>query len=164
MTSSMAAAGERLEALIGRSGPTVNGFVERRDIERFARASGEDSPIYYGEEGVDDQVIPAPPILLSAMINWGVGPALDALRPDGTGVDRERWLPLDGLRLMGAGQELEVHRQVSAGQAFAAEPTLQSVTRKSGAGGGLILLVIKTVFRAEDGSSLLTCQETLIAR
>lgn len=165
--ASLAAAAESLESLVGRSGPAVEATVERRDIERFARASGEDSPVYYDEAAAataGHAGIPAPPLLLSAVIDWSGGPALDELRPDGTGVDRERWLPLDGLRLMGGGQELQLHRPVLAGQPFRAEPTLEGVTAKSGSSGDLIVLVIRTEFRAADGAPLLTCRETVIAR
>ncbi|MBS1675901.1 MAG: MaoC family dehydratase N-terminal domain-containing protein [Actinobacteria bacterium] len=166
-SASLAGAAERLEALVGRSGPPIHGVVERRDVERFARASGERSPIYFDEAAAaaaGHAGVPAPPLFLSAMINWDAGPALEELRPDGTGVDRERWLPLDGLRLMGGGQELELHRPVLAGQAFRALPTLESVTAKSGSSGALIVLVIRTEFRDDDEGLLLTCRESVIGR
>lgn len=156
-----------LEALIGREGPSLTGTVLARDIERFAIASGDESPVYADEQaarqaGYDG--IPAPPLMLTSVLEWGAGPPLEEYRTDGTGVGRESWLPLDGLRLMGGGQDLLFHAPVLAGDEFVAQPSLESVTLKEGGAGSMVLMVIKTEFRTHDGQDLVTCRETLIAR
>jgi acyl dehydratase len=163
----IADAAAALEAMIGRRGPELRGSVCARDIARFAVASGEDSPIYTSAEAARAagyEGIPCPPLLLSSVIEWGAGPPLAELRDDGTGVGREGWLPLAGLRLMGGGQDLELHRPVLAGTDFLATPELVAVERKRGGGGELILLTIETVYMTSDGERLVTCRETLIAR
>jgi acyl dehydratase len=164
---SIADAHSELEALIGHEGPELSGTVSARDIERFAVASSDASPIYADEEaarqaGYDG--IPSPPLMLSSVLEWGAGPRLNDLRPDGTGLGRESWLPLDGLRLMGGGQDLLLHSPVLAGTEFVAQPALESVTLKQGAAGSMVLMVIKTEFRTPEGVDLVTCRETLIAR
>ncbi len=153
--------------MIGRRGPELRGSVSARDIARFAVASGEDSPIYTSLEAARAagyEGIPCPPLLLTSVLEWGAGPALGELRADGTGVGREAWLPLQGLRLMGGGQDLELHRPVLAGTEFVVEPALAAVERKQGGSGELILLTIETSYRTVDGEPLVTCRETLIAR
>jgi hypothetical protein len=142
-----------LTELVGRRGPVVRGEVTRTIVERFATAAADT-----GGDGT------APELMLSSILEWGAGPPLAGLREDGTGVGREGWLPLDGLRLMGGGQDLALHAPVADGLAFEAEPALTSVTLKSGRGGDFLLLVITTEFRGPGGEPLVTCRETLIGR
>jgi acyl dehydratase len=156
-----------LEAMVGLQGPTLRGRITRRDIERFATSSGETTPIYTDEDAAREagyDGVPSPPMLLSSVIEWGAGPPLDELRVDGTGVGRESWLPLEGLRLMGGGQDLVFHAPVLAETELVAQPSLESVQLKEGAGGLLVLMIITTEFRDADGLGLVTCRETLIAR
>jgi len=163
----IAAAARELDGMIGHQGPQLRGSVSARDIARFAVASGDSSPIYTSEaeaRAAGYEGIPCPPLLLSSVIEWGAGPALGELRADGTGVGREGWLPLDGLRLMGGGQDLDLHRPLLADTGFVAEPVLTGVERKQGGSGDLILLTIETGFRTVAGEPLVTCRETLIAR
>lgn len=163
----IAVAASELEGMIGHAGPQIRGSVSARDIARFALASGETSPIYSSEDAARAagyEGIPCPPLMLSSVIEWGAGPALGELRADGTGVGREGWLPLDGLRLMGGGQDLDLHQPLLADAEFVAEPVLTGVERKQGGSGELILLTIETGYRTVAGEPLVTCRETLIAR
>jgi acyl dehydratase len=156
-----------LDGMIGREGPRLQGKVLARDIERYAVASGESAPIYFSESaarGAGYEGIPAPPMMLSSVIEWGCGPAVGELRVDGTGVGRESWLPLDGVRLMGGGQDLVFHAPVLAGVDFYAQPALESVELKEGGAGAMVLMIITTEFRESGGEPLVTCRETLIAR
>lgn len=150
----MEAAHRSLTELVDSRGPRAEGAVTARDIARFALAVGEP-----GNQAI------AHPLMLSSTLEWGEGPRPDELRADGTGTSNERWLPLDGLRIMGGGQELELHAPVAAGTTFAVEPTLEAVELKRGGSGDLLLLTIATEYRdAASGEPLLTCRETLIAR
>lgn len=156
-----------LTARVGDEGPVQHGTVTRLEIERYARASGETSPVYFDEDaaraaGYDG--IPAPPVMLGSVREWGAGPAFGDLREDGTGVGHEAWLPLGGLRLMGGGQDLELHAPVLAGTSFTLRTALESVERKEGGSGPMVLLVIRTDVAAPDGAPLLTSRETLIGR
>jgi hypothetical protein len=138
----------------------VSGTILARDIDRFATAAGDEPPMSSRADGR----IPAPPLMLSSTIEWGAGPPLAELREDGTGVGREGWLPLSGLRLMGGGQDLSFHGEVLSGESFTAVPTLEDVQLREGQSGALLLLTITTVFCGGGGVELVTCRETLIAR
>ncbi len=158
---------DALRAFVGSEGAEVSGTVLRRDIERFARASGDEAAIHFDDDAARDAgyaSAPAPPLLLSSILEWGPGPPLSELREDGTGVGRESWLPLETLRLMGGGQDLELHAPVYDGQRFVARPRLDAVELKEGGAGALLLMTITTAFRDPDGTPLVTCRETLIGR
>jgi hypothetical protein len=149
----LAAVHTRLLELIGTSGAEISGRADRRDFARFALACGEPDP---GDV--------APPMFLPSIIEWGAGPALSELREDGTGADHDAFLPLDGLRLMGGGQELELLEEVMHGTEFTARSTLEDATLREGRSGPLLLIRVRTEFRAADGLLLLTSRETMIAR
>ena len=156
-----------LQTLVGSEGAEVSGTILRRDIERFARASGDEAAIHFDDDAARDAgyaSVPAPPLMLSSILEWGPGPPLGELREDGTGVGRESWLPLESLRLMGGGQDLELHAPVHDGRQFVARPRLEAVELKEGAAGALLLMTITTEFRDPDGTPLVTCRETLIGR
>jgi hypothetical protein len=158
--SSVHEAYERLVPLIGHAGEPTRGTVYARDIERFAVASGDQVPVPADQSGR----IAAPPMMLTSIIECSSGPPLAALRADGTGVGREGWLPLEGLRLMGGGQDLVFHADVLSDQSFTATPMLEEVQLKDGRSGPLLLLTITTVFRDQDDRELVTCRETIIGR
>jgi hypothetical protein len=145
---------EALLALVGTRGWRLEGVVSRRDAERFALAAGD----------ADLDGSRVHPLQLSSTMEWGSGLSASQLREDGTGAGREGWLPIDGLRLMGGGQDLTFHQPVPVGAAFIAEQTLEAVERKRGTSGDLLLLTIATDFRDEEGTLLTSCRETFIAR
>jgi acyl dehydratase len=157
----------RLLDVVGARGPAQRGEIGVAAIERFARASGETDPVYFYDEaalagGFTGR--PAPPLMLSSVFDWYGGPALDELRADGSGGGKESWLPLDGLRLMGGGQAIDLARPVVAGDSFVATPELAGVEHKQGGSGELLLLRITTTFLDGGGRLLATCDETLIGR
>jgi hypothetical protein len=154
------AAYRELSAMVGTCGPRVHGTVLARDIERFAIASGDEPP----DTSRADRRIVAPPLMLTSTIQWGAGLRLDDLHVDGTGLGREGWLPLAGLRLMGGGQDLHFHHDVLSDESFTADPMLADVELKDGGSGPFLLLTFTTVFRGAGGAELVTCRETLIAR
>jgi hydroxyacyl-ACP dehydratase HTD2-like protein with hotdog domain len=143
----------RLLELVGTSGPEISGRADRRDFARFALACRDEDP---GDV--------APPLFLPATIEWGTGSPLHELREDGTGAARDAFLPLDGLRLMGGGQELELGEDIVHGTQFTARPTLEDVALRDGRSGPLLILRLRTEFRATDGRLLVTSRETILAR
>ena len=165
MTPRIDEAEQVLRAMVGVKGPSVEGAVTARDVHRFAVACGDDDEIYTSAEaaraaGYDG--IPAPALMLTSTIDWDAGP-LGQLRADGSGVGREAWLPLEGLRLMGGGQDVTFHTDLLAGMGFVGVVSLDRLVRKEGA-GPLLLLTLKIEYMNLDGEPLATCLETLIAR
>lgn len=143
------------------------GRVSRKDFQRFAFAIDDLNPRYLDENearahGFPDVV--APPIYLSGVMGWEPGPAEWELRPDGTGRTETAGLPLEGLRLMGAGQELEFHHPVTDGLHVKAHVSLDRAELKQGRSGQLLLLRILRRFVDGDGRELITCRESFIAR
>lgn len=158
---------EQLRALVGRSGPTTHGRVERRDCVRFALAVDDPDPVYRDDDAARAAGYPAaiaPPLFVSSVQEWGAGLPSRELRHDGTGSERTGWLPLDGLRLMGGGQDLEFHRPVVTGTGVTITTRLDDVQLKHGRSGPLIVMTLTTVYRDEDGEPLVTCRETPLAR
>lgn len=158
---------ERLRALIGTVGPEAKVRVDRRDFARFAIAADDLNPIYFDDAaaraaGYEEAI--APPVFVSSVQEWGAGLPQHELRPDGTGSERTSWLPLDGLRLMGGGQDLELHRPVSDGTELSISCRLDDVTLKQGRSGPLLILSLTTTYRDEHGEPVVTCRETPLAR
>jgi hydroxyacyl-ACP dehydratase HTD2-like protein with hotdog domain len=154
--SAVAAGYELLRGLIGTTGPELRATVRARDFERFAVAVGID------RSDADPAV--APLLFAPAIQDWDAGPALSELRADGTGADRTSFLPLEGFRLMGGGQELEFHAPVRDGTELRIRSTLDGVELKHGRSGDLVILALTTVYADEQGQPLITCRDTTLVR
>ncbi|WP_051426251.1 FAS1-like dehydratase domain-containing protein [Jiangella gansuensis] len=144
---------ERLRLQLGVERHERLGVVPVRDLERFAVAAGTPEPWHA-----------APPLYLSSVMGWGAGPGEDELRPDGSGAAETRGLPLDGVRLMGAGQDLELHEPVHAGMVVVVHTRLTGVRRKRGRSGAFLVLEVLRRFTGDDGRPLVTCRESFVAR
>ena len=149
---------ERLRAEVGTERTERLGTIGQRDIARFAVASHA-PPSHPGPEDAT-----AHPLFLSSVMGWGDGPAESELDTDGTAASDTRGIPLDGVRLMGAGQELEFHHPVRAGASLVVHTSLADVQLKHGRSGSLLLLRIRRRFTDEAGTPLVTCHESFIAR
>jgi acyl dehydratase len=165
--SGLGALREALLALVGTHGPETQGRVWSRDFRRFAIAVDDLDPIYFDDDAARAAGYPAsvaPPVFLSATMDFGHGPALANLRPDGTGADRTSWLPLEGFRLMGGGQDLAFHRPVLDGTEVRVRSTLESVAEKEGRSGPFLLLGLRTTYRDGSDQPLVECDDTIIVR
>jgi acyl dehydratase len=166
-TPRLTAAYDALTECVSKQGPEITFTVEQRDIERFAIASGDPDPIYFEERAARAAGLPgvvSPPLLMASIWEWGSGVRLDQLRPDGTGVPRDGWLPLDGLRLVGGGQALEFHAPASPGSEVVVRPTLEAVELKQGRSGPLVIVVVRSDFSSAAGQLLVSCRDTWIGR
>jgi hypothetical protein len=143
------------------------GVVERQSLgplsatefARFAIATDDHNPRYQaGEDAI------APPLFLSSVLTWGAGAWQAELRKDGTGGTESVSLRLDGLRLMGGGQDLEFHRDIPAGTSVILETSIAGADLKEGKSGRLLLLHLQRTYTDEAGEALLTCRETFVAR
>lgn len=156
-----------LAGLVGTRGPEVRASVRARDFQRFAIAAGDLNPIYFDDNAARRAGYPAvvaPPAFVSGTMDWGHGPSLAELRADGTGADRSSWLPLEGFRLMGGGQDLELSAPVVDGTELVVSSVLESVERKEGRSGAFLLLGLATTYGDVSGEPLVLSRDTLIVR
>jgi hypothetical protein len=150
---------ENLTAMVGRLGPEVRANLVRQDFERFAAASGDDPKL----EEENGRAV-APLLFVCSIQDWHSPPLLDGLRWDGTGGDRTSFLPLDGFRLMGGGQEIDFHAPVLEGTELRVQASLENAELKHGRSGDLVVLTVKTIYADETGSLLVTSIDTLLVR
>ncbi|WP_067467776.1 FAS1-like dehydratase domain-containing protein [Actinomadura macra] len=143
------------------------GRVRARDFQRFAVAAGESDPLYFDDGAAHAAGLPgavAPPLYASSLLGWDAGPAEDELRPDGTAGEEVAGLPLAGLRLMGAGQDIDFHSPVCDGADVVRETSIEDVVLKNGRSGPFLVITLLRAFQDEAGTPLLTCRENFIAR
>ena len=155
--------------------PRIGGVLSRRSlgtldavtIGRYAMTIGALDPSHYGKEaawsaGHADVV--APPNLLAAMVEWGVGTPESRLQADGTPVDGEIPLGDLGLRVMGAGEEMELVNPVVAGTEVVLETRLDSVTPKQTRSGTCIFVTTINTFMSVDGAVFNRNRRTVVLR
>ena len=158
---------EGLQRYVGGKERVPLGVVRAKDFQRFAVASGDPNPIFFDDEVARRHGKPgvlAPPLYLSSVMGWGVGPPEESLRPDGSAGDDAASLPLEGLRLMGAGQDLEFFEPVTDGAEVVMERIVEAVDLKEGKSGALILVRLTKRYLGADDRLLLVCRETFIGR
>lgn len=148
---------ELLQTVVGTENTTRLGHLSEMDFSRFATAAGIDPA-----DGADPAV--APHLYLGSVMGWGAGAPEADLAVDGTSTTETRGFPLTGVRLMGAGQDLEFHTPVRAGMEVTETTRLDDVQLKEGSSGQFITLHLVRRFRDENGTLLLTCRETFIGR
>ena len=103
--------------------------------------------------------------LLAAIVEWGVGTPEADLQPDGTHPDGE--MPLGdglGLRVMGAGEEMELVNAVTAGTELVLETTLDAVTPKQTRSGPCVFVTTSHTFMSADGAVLNRNRRTVVLR
>jgi len=116
---------------IGRSTPPVEVAISKRDIIKYALATGQTRPAYLaGDE--------APPMFVFGLFR-PLTPT-GALGPDGLApATNLPELPLK--RIMAGGTRLEIQRPIRAGDTLLGTHTLADITEKSGRQGPLIFMV-----------------------
>jgi hydroxyacyl-ACP dehydratase HTD2-like protein with hotdog domain len=143
-----------LTACIGRAAPPRTEVVTRRDIRKYAIATGQRLRRFLdGDE--------APPLFHVALF-WDVV-ELDRLSPDGVSIDTLiPPLPLD--RAMAGGIEVEYYRPIRPGDALVAQRTLTDLYEKQGRSGPLIFYEVTLDIATEDGTPVLREVTTRILR
>ena len=145
------------------------GTLDAVTIGRYAMTIGATDPSHYDPDaaraaGYPDVV--APPNLLAAMVEWGVGTPEAGLGPDGTPHDGD--MPLgDGdlrLRVMGAGEEMELVSPVTAGTELMVQTTLAAVTPKQTRSGPCIFVTTENTFMTARGDVLNRNRRTVVLR
>jgi acyl dehydratase len=130
---------QRMEARKGTRSRHFLGVVDALLIQRYAVAINDPNPLYHDADaaraaGYHDLVAPAN--MLSAIVDWGPGAFDSALKPDGTAGMGDT----QGLRIMGAGEEMEFLRPVVAGARIYAEESVERVEVKHGKLGPLVFV------------------------
>jgi hydroxyacyl-ACP dehydratase HTD2-like protein with hotdog domain len=143
-----------LLANIGKRAPPDCEVVTRRDIRKYAIASGQTQRKY-----LDGDV--APPLFHVALF-WPVVPRED-LTPDGVAGDAlVPRLPLE--RAMAGGLDIEYHGELRPGDEVVATRTLTNLYEKAGRSGPLIFYEIVMEVRRASGELLITEKTTRILR
>jgi hydroxyacyl-ACP dehydratase HTD2-like protein with hotdog domain len=146
--------GKELLANIGRSSTPRQELVARREIRKYAVATGQRQRRFLdGDE--------APPMFHVALF-WDVV-ELDQLTPDGVSIDG--LLPRFPLeRAMAGGLKIEYHQPILAGDLLTATRTLTAIYEKQGSQGPLIFYEVVMDIVNETGEPVLTEKTTRILR
>lgn len=145
---------DELLATIGRQGEPVRELVTRRDIRKYAIATGNRQRKYLD----GDQ---APPMFHVALF-WDVV-ELDELSPDGVSIDGLLpKFPLD--KAMAGGLHIEYHRPVYPGDWLTARRTLSNIYEKQGRSGPLIFYEVDMTIEDDEGNLVIHEKTTRILR
>jgi hydroxyacyl-ACP dehydratase HTD2-like protein with hotdog domain len=141
-------------AAVGRTGEPRTEVVTRRDIRKYAVATGQRLRKY-----LDGDV--APPLYHMALF-WDVVEQ-DRLTPDGVSIDPLiPKLPLT--RAMAGGLKVEYARDILPGDVLLARRTLTDLYEKEGRSGPLIFYEVVMTVETEDGQPVLEETTTRILR
>jgi acyl dehydratase len=145
------------------------GVLDAAAIGRYAMTIGADDPCHYDPQAARSAGHPdvvAPPNMLAAIVEWGIGTPEAQLQPDGTPPDGD--MPLGdgelGLRVMGAGEEMELVNPVTAGTELVLETTMEAVTPKQTRSGPCIFVTTRNTFTSADGTLLNRNRRTVALR
>jgi acyl dehydratase len=135
-------------AMVGEPlGEPVSAVITRRESQRYARAVGDLSPVYFDEAaaraaGYDGLVAPPTFVGHAVVEGW----TLDDLRRDGLWFDRGPKVRLGVTRNMFGGEEWEFLAPVLVGDTITAQRRLGAVEEKDGRSGPFVLLHYETTF------------------
>jgi acyl dehydratase len=152
--------------MVGRLlGEPVTAVVTRREAQRYARAVGDLSPIYFDEAaaraaGYDGLVAP-PTFVGHAVVE---GSTLEDVRQDGMWIDRSRPVRLGVSRTMFGGEEWEFRVPVLIGDTITAARRLGAVEEKDGRSGPFVLIHYETTFTNQRGEVVAVSRLVGIAR
>ena len=167
MSVSIPAVYEKVKHQIGK---TERGKARHHPRARFPTLRGRGgnlNPLFFdgaAAKAAGYSAIIAPPLYLSSVMGWEAGPPGEALRSDGTGGQEAAALPVEGLRLMGGGQDLEFHHPVTDGMEVTMELGPESVELKEGRSGQFLVIRLTRRYRDQNERLLVTCRESFIAR
>ena len=145
------------------------GTLDAATIGRYAMTIGATDPTHYDDAaaraaGYPDVV--APPNLLAAIVEWGVGTPEAELGPDGTPPDGD--MPLGdhdlGLRVMGAGEEMELIDAATAGTDLILEVRLEALAPKHTRSGPCVFVTTSNTFMTGEGKALNRNRRTVVLR
>ena len=158
----MALLTDELKTWIGREAHyPAREELSRASIRYFALAVGDDNPLYYDDDYArqagHDGVI-APPTLVVETSQYAHRP------PDEDGYIGHAWdLPINGCRMIRAGNAYEFYRPVRPDDRISATWTLEKIEERPSSRGGTQLFVTSVArFFAADGELLALNRETTV--
>jgi acyl dehydratase len=156
-----------IQKCVGDSSPEVRGVVDGLTSRRYARAIGETNSLYLDPDyaksrGYADVVVP--PNFLPSLMDWSDGGDESTLRTDGTPADDMEWIPLEGVRLMGGGEETIFHAPLVAGTEVVMTSALDDVASRESKSGLMLILKIRNDYRTAAGAPVLTSVRTVLGR
>lgn len=144
-----------LRAEVGRSLPPAKAEVTRREIRKYAAATGQRLKRFMdGDE--------APPMFLFGLFLDIVG--REEMLPDGRQPDSGLVPALPLSRVMAGGSEATFHRGIYPGDVLVSTQTLADLYEKEGSQGPLIFAVVENRVETESGEPVMTERMTRIAR
>jgi 3-methylfumaryl-CoA hydratase len=144
-----------MKSAIGRSLPPVTEEVTRREVRKYAVATGQRLEKYLrGDE--------APPMFLYGLFRDIL--QAERLLPDGRPPDSGLLPDLPLKRVMAGGTEATYHRRIHAGDVLVATQTLVDLFEKEGSQGPLIFAVVEHQVKTKAGEPVMTERVTRIAR
>ena len=153
---------DRLREYVGSVQVRGLGRISSRDARRFEAITAWRKPSYsQGEDATPSNLIS--PLHLSSVMVWDAGPFETDLAADGTTDEQIAGLPLEGLRLMGVGQDLEFLGTPLPDMELVQESSIADLQYKEGASGPLMIIKIERLFKS-GGQDLVRCIETFVAR
>ena len=169
--------GTPLATYYAQTQPRIGAVLSRRSlgtldavtIGRYAMTIGATDPSHYDpaaarSAGYADVV--APPNLLAAIVEWGIGTPEAQLQPDGTPHDGD--MPLGdadlGLRVMGAGEEMELVNPVIAGTGAGARDDPRGGHSEADPVRPCVFVTTLNTFTSADGAVLNRNRRTVVLR
>lgn len=158
---------ETARAHIGSTQEIPLGRLDERDLQRFALVVGHTGAEYSSADAAADAGypgLPAAPLYLTAVLGWEPGPPESELLADGNSPTPLGAVPVEGLRVMGGGQDLTFHEPVVAGAEILMRTVVHDVTRKDGRSGPMLVIEIHRSYVDAAGILLVECRERFLAR
>lgn len=145
------------KALIGKEFPSVTATIEEQSVTDFARALGEDEPLYLDAGAARASSFggivapPTYPIAFMAQSMAGAASSFDELG-------------LNFMTLVHGEQEFEYERPIKAGETLTLTARIEDVYEKEARSGILDILVLGTVASDAAGKRVFVSRQTLVSR
>jgi acyl dehydratase len=143
--------------MIGRELSTGSAVVTAEHVAAFARALGDNNPLYTDEQaarqGPFGAIVAPPTYPIAFMVEAMSG-----------GMETFLELGLNFMTLVHGEQEFEYARPLRAGETLTLTGRIGDVYEKSGSSGILDFVVLETEARDTDGTTVFFSRNTLISR
>ena len=153
------------KAMIGKETEPQTFEVTMGHIRRFARAIGDDSPLYYDEEYARQtkwRGIIAPPLFVFSFVYEE--PTARELLEDGTPSYSALDIPMPVNRVMGGGSDIELGEPVRPGDIITVNKKIADVYAREGRSGILYFTVMEITYTNQKGQFVAREKSTLIRR